>query len=139
MIELMMTFHLRIGSFLYILPRTSVFCSSLTDLHPFYDLYIMLHMIWLLQIKRDEGRIEKWILRNAFDDEKKPYLPKVYSSLLSYITVPILAEYLLFVSNCGQTVYEINCLLCYIYILRVGYLIFLHMRRIISIFLLFLL
>uniref|UniRef100_A0A803KSK2 Asparagine synthetase [glutamine-hydrolyzing] n=1 Tax=Chenopodium quinoa TaxID=63459 RepID=A0A803KSK2_CHEQI len=27
-------------------------------------------------IKRDQGRIEKWILRNAFDDEKKPYLPK---------------------------------------------------------------
>ncbi|KAL9241535.1 hypothetical protein vseg_015639 [Gypsophila vaccaria] len=27
-------------------------------------------------IDRDEGRIEKWILRNAFDDEKKPYLPK---------------------------------------------------------------
>lgn len=27
-------------------------------------------------IKRDQGRIEKWILRNAFDDEEKPYLPK---------------------------------------------------------------
>lgn len=27
-------------------------------------------------IKRDEGRIEKWILRKAFDDEEKPYLPK---------------------------------------------------------------
>lgn len=23
------------------------------------------------------GRIEKWILRNAFDDEQTPYLPKV--------------------------------------------------------------
>uniref|UniRef100_A0A0E0PW53 Asparagine synthetase [glutamine-hydrolyzing] n=3 Tax=Oryza TaxID=4527 RepID=A0A0E0PW53_ORYRU len=27
-------------------------------------------------IKRDLGRIEKWVLRNAFDDEEKPYLPK---------------------------------------------------------------
>ncbi|KAF6997414.1 hypothetical protein CFC21_013633 [Triticum aestivum] len=27
-------------------------------------------------IRRDLGRIEKWVLRNAFDDEKKPYLPK---------------------------------------------------------------
>ncbi|VAH10837.1 unnamed protein product [Triticum turgidum subsp. durum] len=28
------------------------------------------------RIRRDLGRIEKWVLRNAFDDEKKPYLPK---------------------------------------------------------------
>ncbi|KAG9141757.1 hypothetical protein Leryth_018137 [Lithospermum erythrorhizon] len=27
-------------------------------------------------IKPDQGRIEKWILRKAFDDEKQPYLPK---------------------------------------------------------------
>ncbi|QCD98655.1 asparagine synthase [Vigna unguiculata] len=27
-------------------------------------------------IRRDLGRIEKWVLRNAFDDEKNPYLPK---------------------------------------------------------------
>ncbi|CAL0317776.1 unnamed protein product [Lupinus luteus] len=27
-------------------------------------------------IKRDEGRIEKWVLRRAFDDEEHPYLPK---------------------------------------------------------------
>jgi len=27
-------------------------------------------------IKRDEGRIEKWVLRRAFDDEENPYLPK---------------------------------------------------------------
>ncbi|CAA0816858.1 Asparagine synthetase [Striga hermonthica] len=27
-------------------------------------------------IKPDEGRIEKWILRRAFDDEERPYLPK---------------------------------------------------------------
>ncbi|KAL8167441.1 hypothetical protein V2J09_008940 [Rumex salicifolius] len=30
---------------------------------------------WKL-IKRDLGRIEKWIIRHAFDDEKRPYLPK---------------------------------------------------------------
>lgn len=29
------------------------------------------------QIKKDEGRIEKWVLRRAFDDEQHPYLPKV--------------------------------------------------------------
>ncbi|XP_048492320.1 asparagine synthetase [glutamine-hydrolyzing] isoform X3 [Beta vulgaris subsp. vulgaris] len=27
-------------------------------------------------IKPEEGRMEKWILRKAFDDEKQPYLPK---------------------------------------------------------------
>nr|CAB3467746.1 unnamed protein product [Digitaria exilis] len=27
-------------------------------------------------IRRDLGRIEKWVIRNAFDDEKRPYLPK---------------------------------------------------------------
>ncbi|KAK8279408.1 hypothetical protein V6Z11_D09G109100 [Gossypium hirsutum] len=27
-------------------------------------------------IKNDEGRIEKWVLRRAFDDEEHPYLPK---------------------------------------------------------------
>ncbi|KAF9596429.1 hypothetical protein IFM89_011258 [Coptis chinensis] len=27
-------------------------------------------------IKRDQGRIEKWVLRRAFDDEDHPYLPK---------------------------------------------------------------
>lgn len=31
----------------------------------------------MFQIKRDEGRIEKWVLRRAFDDEENPYLPKV--------------------------------------------------------------
>lgn len=30
-----------------------------------------------IQIRRDLGRIEKWVLRNAFDDDKDPYLPKV--------------------------------------------------------------
>lgn len=30
------------------------------------------------QIKPDLGRIEKWVLRKAFDDEKNPYLPKVF-------------------------------------------------------------
>ena len=32
----------------------------------------------LFQIKRDQGRIEKWVLRRAFDDEQQPYLPKVF-------------------------------------------------------------
>ena len=30
-----------------------------------------------VQIKKEEGRIEKWVLRRAFDDEEHPYLPKV--------------------------------------------------------------
>uniref|UniRef100_A0A1S4BZ26 Asparagine synthetase [glutamine-hydrolyzing] 2 n=1 Tax=Nicotiana tabacum TaxID=4097 RepID=A0A1S4BZ26_TOBAC len=29
-----------------------------------------------LQIRPDLGRIEKWVLRNAFDDDQNPYLPK---------------------------------------------------------------
>ncbi|MBA0743485.1 hypothetical protein Gogos_006155 [Gossypium gossypioides] len=33
-------------------------------------------------IRPDLGRIEKWILRNAFDDDKKPYLPKVTDAML---------------------------------------------------------
>jgi hypothetical protein len=31
----------------------------------------------LLQIRPDLGRIEKWVLRKAFDDEEEPFLPKV--------------------------------------------------------------
>lgn len=31
-----------------------------------------------MQINMDKKRIEKWILRRAFDDEEKPYLPKVF-------------------------------------------------------------
>ncbi|XP_018460206.1 asparagine synthetase [glutamine-hydrolyzing]-like [Raphanus sativus] len=27
-------------------------------------------------IKPEKGRIEKWVLRRAFDDEERPYLPK---------------------------------------------------------------
>ncbi|XP_022986817.1 asparagine synthetase [glutamine-hydrolyzing] 1-like [Cucurbita maxima] len=27
-------------------------------------------------VKREQGRIEKWVLRRAFDDEQQPYLPK---------------------------------------------------------------
>lgn len=36
------------------------------------------HMVYHpSQIKPDEGKLEKWILRRAFDDEEHPYLPKV--------------------------------------------------------------
>ncbi|XP_040973642.1 asparagine synthetase [glutamine-hydrolyzing] 1 isoform X1 [Gossypium hirsutum] len=38
------------------------------------SLYMLLY--FMNQIKKDEGRIEKWILRRAFDDEEHPYLPK---------------------------------------------------------------
>ncbi|KAF5760846.1 hypothetical protein HanXRQr2_Chr16g0758181 [Helianthus annuus] len=33
-------------------------------------------------INMDQKRIEKWILRRAFDDEEKPYLPKVPKTLI---------------------------------------------------------
>jgi hypothetical protein len=29
------------------------------------------------QYNKDLGRIEKWVMRKAFDDEENPYLPKV--------------------------------------------------------------
>lgn len=32
-------------------------------------------------IRKDLGRIEKWVLRKAFDDEERPYLPKVCAHL----------------------------------------------------------
>ncbi|GFY94043.1 asparagine synthetase 3 [Actinidia rufa] len=35
-------------------------------------------------IRRDIGRIEKWVLRNAFDDDQNPYLPKVTDAMLSH-------------------------------------------------------
>ncbi|RXI04179.1 hypothetical protein DVH24_038453 [Malus domestica] len=33
-------------------------------------------------IKKDQGRIEKWVLRKAFDDEEQPYLPKVTDKMM---------------------------------------------------------
>jgi len=33
-----------------------------------------------LQVRPDLGRIEKWVLRKAFDDEEQPFLPKVAST-----------------------------------------------------------
>lgn len=46
-------------------------------------LFFLFFYTWVLpyfnpsQIKKGEGRIEKWVLRKAFDDEERPYLPKV--------------------------------------------------------------
>lgn len=37
----------------------------------------MVYYFQYIQINLDEGRIEKYILRKAFDDEEHPYLPKV--------------------------------------------------------------
>ncbi|CAI5515752.1 unnamed protein product [Closterium sp. Naga37s-1] len=34
-------------------------------------------------IRKEDGRIEKWVIRRAFDDEEKPYLPKVTRTYLS--------------------------------------------------------
>ncbi|KAL9235379.1 hypothetical protein vseg_010141 [Gypsophila vaccaria] len=41
----------------------------------FIDVAMSIDPEWKL-IKPQEGRIEKWILRRAFDDEERPYLPK---------------------------------------------------------------
>jgi hypothetical protein len=35
----------------------------------------------VVQVKVKEGKIEKWIMRKAFDDEENPYLPKVMVTL----------------------------------------------------------
>ncbi|RVX23836.1 Asparagine synthetase [glutamine-hydrolyzing] 3 [Vitis vinifera] len=34
------------------------------------------HVEAFYNVRPDLGRIEKWVLRNAFDDDQKPYLPK---------------------------------------------------------------
>uniref|UniRef100_Q4AC05 Asparagine synthetase [glutamine-hydrolyzing] n=1 Tax=Brassica campestris TaxID=3711 RepID=Q4AC05_BRACM len=41
----------------------------------FLDVAMGIDPEWKM-IRPDLGRIEKWVLRNAFDDEKNPYLPK---------------------------------------------------------------
>ncbi|CAI0399947.1 unnamed protein product, partial [Linum tenue] len=41
----------------------------------FIDVAMAIDPQWKM-IKPEEGRIEKWILRKAFDDEERPYLPK---------------------------------------------------------------
>jgi hypothetical protein len=43
-----------------------LFCSEFSDI-----------CLFLLQYDPDLGRIEKWVMRKAFDDEEEPYLPKV--------------------------------------------------------------
>ena len=39
----------------------------------------MVSCCWLARAQYDKslGRIEKWVMRKAFDDEEHPYLPKV--------------------------------------------------------------
>ncbi|XP_023532195.1 asparagine synthetase [glutamine-hydrolyzing] 1-like [Cucurbita pepo subsp. pepo] len=41
----------------------------------FIDTAMAIDPEWKM-IKREQGRIEKWVLRRAFDDEQQPYLPK---------------------------------------------------------------
>ncbi|KAK1269290.1 Asparagine synthetase [glutamine-hydrolyzing] 2 [Acorus gramineus] len=41
----------------------------------FIDIAMDIDPEWKM-VRRDLGRIEKWVLRNAFDDEQNPYLPK---------------------------------------------------------------
>jgi hypothetical protein len=36
-----------------------------------------LSIMLVVQVNVKEGRIEKWIMRKAFDDKENPYLPKV--------------------------------------------------------------
>lgn len=49
-------------------------CWLITVMMFLFDLPYLLHV---LQIRKDQGRIEKWVMRKAFDDEENPYLPKV--------------------------------------------------------------
>lgn len=49
-------------------------CWLITVVMLIFDLPNLLHP---LQIRKDQGRIEKWVMRKAFDDEENPYLPKV--------------------------------------------------------------
>ena len=41
--------------------------------------FLMVSCCWLARAQYDKslGRIEKWVMRKAFDDEERPYLPKV--------------------------------------------------------------
>ncbi|KAF5751358.1 putative asparagine synthetase [Tripterygium wilfordii] len=41
----------------------------------FIDVSMAIDPEWKM-IKPEQGRIEKWVLRRAFDDEERPYLPK---------------------------------------------------------------
>ncbi|KAF5744493.1 asparagine synthetase [Tripterygium wilfordii] len=41
----------------------------------FIDVAMAIDPEWKM-IKHEQGRIEKWVLRSAFDDEERPYLPK---------------------------------------------------------------
>lgn len=45
----------------------------------------------MYQINREEGRIEKWVLRRAFDDEEHPYLPKVNNPKSKHFLIQTLA------------------------------------------------
>jgi hypothetical protein len=38
-----------------------------------------------MQIRKDQGRIEKWIMRRAFDTPENPFLPKVCQRELPFI------------------------------------------------------
>jgi hypothetical protein len=72
--------------------------------------YIRLESNYLLsslQIRPDLGRIEKWVLRNAFDDEKNPYLPKVF--LLFFFYKKILVSFCFSVPH--HEIYFLKCFL----------------------------
>jgi asparagine synthase (glutamine-hydrolysing) len=38
---------------------------------------LMMFFLGELQYDPEQGRMEKWVMRKAFDDEEQPYLPKV--------------------------------------------------------------
>lgn len=54
------------------------------------NLYLLITAMFLWwQVRPDLGRIEKWILRNAFDDEHNLYLPKVWNIMTSLHLPPL--------------------------------------------------
>lgn len=52
-------------------------------------------------IRKDQGRIEKWVMRRAFDDEENPYLPKVSILLKSIKSDCIPLKLVVFPTRCS--------------------------------------
>jgi hypothetical protein len=53
----------------------------------------MMSVLFLLlahtQYDKNLGRIEKWVMRKAFDDDEHPYLPKVKTSPEMLVVLPL--------------------------------------------------
>lgn len=66
-------------------------------------------------IRKDQGRIEKWVMRRAFDDEDNPYLPKVrHPYFLSILSLFLSLIFVTFLRNSSlqehQMLIQSSCL-----------------------------